>query len=216
MKGTGKMKKRFNKLMGYIPLISNKVKLEISTCLLILALTLCIVHPGIDSKICFIAMLFSSIGDIALNSMPLEKRPNWLMYTGAGFFMAAHLVYANAYYLLIKDSYEFFNLGAIIGIVFIGILFIGAIICVSISKEHLCTLMILIFGIYILIIGFNFVTICSYSWSAKALSFLGALSFLISDFIIGTETVFAIKSDILRKLVWIFYPIGQFMILVCR
>jgi len=48
------------------------------------------------------------------------------------------------------------------------------------------------------------------------LSFVGALSFLISDLIIGIETVFKIKSDILRKLVWIFYPVGQILILACR
>jgi hypothetical protein len=49
-----------------------------------------------------------------------------------------------------------------------------------------------------------------------SLAFIGATSFLISDYIIGIETIFKIKSDTLRKLVWIFYPIGQIIILICR
>ncbi len=211
------MKKRLYKIMEYIPIISNRTKLEISTWLLIFSLVLSFVRPGIDSTICFVAMLLSTLGDFSLNSMPLEKRPPKLMYIGAGFFMVAHLLYATAYLQMIRvSSYNFFNSGAIIAIAFIGLLFIVSAICVSVSKNKLGATMLIVFGVYLFIIGINFVTICSYSYSAKALSFVGALSFLISDFIIGLETVFKIKSDVLRKLVWIFYPIGQLMILACR
>lgn len=210
------MKTRF-KLMDCIPLISNRTKIEISACLLVFAFISYVVRPeALDSKICLVAMLFSFIGDLSLNGMPLEKRPQLLMYAGAVFFMVAHLVYAGAYSLLISDSYEFINLGAIIAYAFMVLFLLVSIICVKISKQSLGIPMIVVFGIYIIIIGINFITICSYSWSAKALSFIGALSFLISDFIIGAETVFAIKSDTLRKLVWIFYPIGQFLIITCR
>lgn len=211
------MKTRFS-FMNYIPLISNRTKIEISMTLLLFAFVSCIVHPeSLDTTICLVAMFFSFIGDLSLNGMPLSKRPNWLMYAGAGSFMLAHLVYAKAYYLLISsNSYEFFNPGMIISSVFMVLFLLVSIICVIKSKQSLGLLMIVVFGIYILIIGINFITICSYSWSAKALSYIGALSFLISDFIIGVETVFKIKSDTLRKLVWIFYPIGQFMIITCR
>lgn len=209
------MKKRFNKLMRYIPLISNQTKLKISASLLGFSFILYLVRPGIDTKICCIAMLFSFIGDISLNGMPLEKRPKKLMYIGAGFFMIAHIVYARAYYTLLGNS-GFFNPGAIAGIVFIALMFILAVICVTKSKERLPAIMLIVFGVYILIIGLNFITIASYSYVAKSLSVVGALSFLISDFIIGAETVFKIKSPTLRKLVWIFYPLGQFMILACR
>lgn len=210
------MKTRF-KLMDYIPLISNRTKIEISMFLVVFAYLSYVVHPeSLDTTFCFIAMFFSFIGDISLNGMPLEKRPNWLMYTGAASFMVAHLLYAKAYYVLIKDSYEFFNAGMIISSVFMVLFLLVSIICVIKSKQSLKALMLVIFGIYIFIIGINFITICSYSWSAKALSFIGALSFLISDFIIGIETVFKIKSSTLRKLVWVFYPIGQFLIITCR
>ena len=217
MKGFGKMKTRFLKLMDYIPLISNRTKIEISISLVILAYISYIVHlETLDSAFCFIAMIFSFAGDVSLNGMPLEKRPNWLMYIGAAAFMVAHLVYAQAYYTLIKDSFKFFNLGIIISSTFMVLFLLIAIICVIKSKYSLNISMIIIFGIYAFIIGINFITICSYSWSAKSLSFVGALSFLISDAIIGIETVFKIKSSILRKLVWIFYPIGQFLIITCR
>ena len=210
------MKKRFN-FMDYIPLISNGTKIEISIFLLFFAFASTVVYKeSLDSLICVAAMFFSFLGDISLNIMPIKKRPKWLMCIGATFFMIAHLIYAKAYYLLIKNSYEFINPGMIISSVFMVLFLIISIICIIKSKYPLETPMVLVFIIYIFMIGINFITICSYSWSAKALSFTGALSFLISDFIIGIETVFKIKNNTLRKLVWIFYPIGQFLIIYCR
>ena len=208
------MKRNLEKIMDYIPLISNRTKLIISASLLGFAFMLCFIRPGPDSTLCLIAMFFSFIGDISLNGMPLEKRPKKLMYIGAGFFMVAHLVYASAFNTLMKTS-VFFNPGAIVGIIFIALMCITLIACTR-KAEPLGNTMIIVFGIYCLIIGINFVTIASYSYAFKSIAVFGALSFLISDFIIGVETLFKIKSPILRKLVWIFYPLGQFMILSCR
>lgn len=211
------MKARFRQLMDCIPLINNSTKIKISISLLIFALLAYVVYPeSLDRKLCLIAMFFSLLGDISLNCMPIKDRPKWLMYIGALFFMVAHLVYASAYYSIIGNLYEFINPGAIMAYVFMVLFVIVAIVCVVVSKQSLEIPMVLVFGIYIAIIGINFITICTYSWTAKALSFVGALSFLISDFIIGIETVFKIKNDILRKLVWIFYPIGQILIIACR
>lgn len=207
--------------LDWIPLISNKTKIAISMSLLIIALIFSfVVHPeSLASKLCLLAMFFSFLGDISLNCMPLEKRPHSLMYSGAAFFMVAHFMYAYAYYHLISiNSYEYFNTGAISACAFMALCIFTALICIvkSNSKDSLGIPMILVFGAYLLVIGLNFITICSYGYSAKTFSGIGALSFLISDFIIGIETVFKVKKPILRKLVWIFYPIGQILILTCH
>jgi uncharacterized membrane protein YhhN len=209
------MKRYFERIMDFIPLISNRTKLMISASLVGCAFILYFVRPGLDSTLCLIAMIFAFIGDISLNGMPLEKRPKKLMYIGAGFFMVAHLVYASAFNTLLTTS-VFFNPGAIAGIVFIALMCITLIVCTRKAKEKLSSTMFIVFGIYCLIIGINFVTIASYSYTYKSIAVIGALSFLISDFIIGMETLFKIKNPILRKLVWIFYPLGQFIILSCR
>jgi len=204
--------------MNYVPLINSKVKIKVSMSLVILAFILCVSRNySLDSIICLIAMFFSFLGDISLNCMPLEKRPHFLLYVGAGFFMIAHLVYAFAYLALISPvSNAFYNPGTIIAYCFMGIVFFASIICMLLKEKSLSLPTILIFGFYLVFIGLSFMMICSYSWIATSLSFVGALSFLISDLIIGIETVFKIKSDILRKLVWIFYPVGQILILACR
>lgn len=212
------MKARFEQIMARIPLISNRTKLIISSLILAFAFAIsCIRQNNIDSTICFFAMLFSFGGDIALNSMPLKNRPSSFLYAGAGLFMFAHLAYASAYFTLIQNSEKaFFNLGAILACIFMLTLFTVSVICTSRANTSPSSTTLLIFSIYTLVIGINFVTICSYSFSFVSASFIGALSFLISDFIIGVETVFKIKNDILRKLVWIFYPIGQILIIACR
>ena len=212
------MKTRFKKIISFVPLISNKVKLIISISLLLFSLAICLISKfSIISCICLLAMFFSFLGDLALNCVPLEKRPHWQLYLGAFFFMLAHITYATAYYWRISLSKElFFNPGAIIACIFIILLFITSVAATIYSKRKLKSMTIIVFCIYTFIIGINFITIYSYSWIYGSLTFIGALSFLISDFIIGIETVFKVKSDILRKLVWIFYPIGQLIIIACR
>ena len=212
------MKTRFNQLISFVPLISNKVKLTISSLLLLFALAICLINDfSIDACVILLAMFFSFLGDFALNCVPLEKRPHWQLYLGAFFFMIAHLTYATAYYWLISVNEElFFNLGAIIACIFMVLLFATSVTITILSKHKPNPMTIIVFCIYTWIIGINFVTIYSYSWSFGSISFIGALSFLLSDFIIGIETVFKVKSVTLRKLVWIFYPIGQVLIIACH
>ena len=212
------MKNRFKKVMSLIPLISNKTKLFISASLVGFAFILyCFSPNSFDRKVCLLAMCFSFLGDLSLNCMPINKRPHWLLYLGAAFFMIAHLEYAAAYYWLIcGNSKQFFNLGSIIAFTFILLLFAVSVAFTIYSKSKPNKITILVFCLYTVIIGINFVTIYSYSWSFGSAAFIGALSFLISDFIIGVETVFKVKSEVLRKLVWIFYPIGQILIIACH
>lgn len=212
------MKNRLKKLMDYIPLIDNYTKLKISGYLLAIAILMSIANiDSLACHLCTLAMFMSFIGDICLNCMPLNRRPHSLLYTGAVFFMLAHITYAYAYYTLIKATNKpYFNTGAIIAIVFLILLVSTIIFTIIKSKQKLKASMLLVFGIYVIMISINFITVCSYSFSFIAISFIGALSFLISDLIIGIETVFKIKSDILRKLVWIFYPIGQIILLIGR
>lgn len=206
------------RILDKVPLISNKTKIKISISLLIFALIICIFRQNsFDSKICLFAMFFSTLGDIALNCKPLEKRSHTLLYIGAFFFMIAHLIYASAYnFLLYKNNFLFANPGMYIAISIMILILIISIISIHKFKKSLKPLMAIIFTIYMIIISINFITIYSYSWSFNSISFIGATSFLISDYIIGIETVFKIKNNNLRKLVWIFYPIGQILIIFCR
>lgn len=210
------MKTRFNYIMSKIPLITNRTKLIISMGLLAFAFIMYNASShSIDSKLCLGAMCFSFLGDVALNCTPHGKRPHYLLYTGAVFFMLAHITYADAYGFLIGQN-GLLNLGAFAALVFVLLLTSMTVLIAIINGSTPKKSMIVVFCVYAIVIGYNFVTICSYSYSFHAISFVGALSFLISDFIIGIENIFKIKNDTLRKLVWIFYPIGQILIIACR
>lgn len=217
------MKTRFRRLMHHIPLISNSTKLAISSTLLLFAFFLFVFQIEssaeknvVASGICVIAMFFSFLGDLFLNYLPIHRRPNWMFYSGAISFMVAHLVYATAYYqLIVEGGKEFINPGAILAIISIIMLVSMTVLVAIQNKVTVNLLTIIVFSLYTIVIGINFVTIASHSWNFISISFIGAVSFLISDFIIGIETVFKVRSRILRKLVWIFYPFGQILIIAC-
>ena len=202
--------------LTWIPLINNQTKLFISFCLLAFAGLIRFVHPELPSaSFCFAAMSLCFLGDVCLNCMPIKKRPLALLYTGAVVFMLGHVFYALAYLRNITvNSYAYFNPGTYIAIGFMIAFLIVAAVCIKGKK--LSPIMIGVFGFYILVIGFNFVTICSYSYNAKSWAWIGALWFLASDFIIGLETIFKLKKDYLRKWVWLLYPAGQLVILYCQ
>ena len=213
------VKNRLKKFLylDWIPLIKNKTKIAISILLLCIALCVFIKDRILANMICLIAMFLCTLGDVSLNCVPLHKRPRSFMYAGAAFFMIAHIAYAISYRILIGNA-SYINTGSILATIFIGLCFLMALACIilSKSKDSLGIVMILFFGLYIIIIGINFITICSYSYIYNTVSWIGALFFLISDFIIGLETVFKLQKPILRKLVWIFYPLGQLLIITCH
>lgn len=217
------MKTRLRRLMHHIPLISNSTKLAISSTILLFAFFLFVFQlesttekSAVASGICVIAMLFSFLGDLSLNCLPVYKRPNWMLYCGAIAFMFAHLTYASAYYwLILKSNKVFINPGTILAFISLILLISNTILIAVQNKVEVKFMTIIIFSLYSIIIGINFVTIASHSWNFISLSFLGAIFFLISDFIIGIETIFQIKNRKLRKLVWIFYPLGQILIIAC-
>ena len=217
------MKTRFRRLMHYIPLISSSTKLGISSTILLFAFFLFVFKMDshaeqglVSSGICVVAMAFSFLGDWFLNYFPVHRRPTWMFYCGAITFMLAHLAYATAYSLLIVEGNKaFLNPGSILASISIILLISMTVLIAVQNKVSVKPMTILIFSLYTIVIGINFVTIASHSWNFASISFIGAISFLISDYIIGIETIFKVRSRVLRKLVWIFYPLGQILIITC-
>ena len=77
--------------------------------------------------------------------------------------------------------------------------------------------MLILCVIYMCIIGCNCAVIFSYAWSVKSirsLAALGALSFFLSDLIIGVEALTGYTTDFLWGMIWWLYPIGQFFIIL--
>lgn len=206
----------YQRILNKIPLLDCRAKIEVSISLLCFAMLMWAIRDNEDSKACVYAMAMCTVGDVLLNIKPVEERSHTLLYLGAGAFMVAHLIYGFAFYQLIfANSFRVVNVGFVLAIIIIISATLAILLKIDKEKKPKIS-MIAVFTVYILVIGFNFTAICSYSWSELSLVAFGALGFLASDLIIGVENLLKVKDANLRKMVWILYPIGQLIILSAR
>lgn len=172
-----------------------------------------------DRWLCFVAMFISTIGDIIL--MDFNDIGDYLpipyFYVGAVFFIIAHLVYTYAFITLIKENgFTYVNTGFWISIV-ISVLTGALVTYLYFTKNNPNIVMYILCMVYLVIIAANCATIFSFSFSVKdyrAIAAIGALSFFVSDLIIGLDKLAGISTDLLQSCIWWFYPIGQILLLI--
>ena len=203
-----------NRVFDRLPVIGGVIpgKITLSFLMLIFALSMQVIFPTIDRILCVFAMLFSFLGDVTLNYKKTDrKHASRDLVLGGILFVVAHMFYCNAYYLKIKaNNYKLLNLGFLMAVVMICVM-----TCFFMSKlEHVKHPKLFLFGItYLLLTGVNYVTIFSYSYSARSIAAIGGVLFLASDIIIGFERFLDYRSPIARELVWWLYPAGQIILI---
>ena len=183
----------------------------------LLALVMAVCFPTPARWLCFAAMFFSSIGDIFLMHHPgIEKRfPNYFTL-GAVAFMAAHVLYALCYARLIRGSGAAIMNPGVVCMVVIALV-IAIWFLVSARKLGRMDRLPLIL-VYIVMITLDTSMAFSYAWSqgfANPLALLaaaGAVSFFLSDLIIGLDVVFG--GGKFGWLIWWLYPIGQILMIL--
>ena len=181
----------------------------------LIAVILAVIRRKKYAYFCAAAMVMSSCGDMFMTRFGniTEIFPNYFMI-GAGLFIVAHVLYTVSYRLLAKSKgYRYCNGGVIAAIVIaLACVVYFTIICAQrndFSMYFLCML-------YLIVITVNCATVFSYAWfSAKKAPYLvlcavGALSFLISDLIIGLDALAGIYDY--GYLIWWYYPIGQILL----
>lgn len=206
-----------NRFFDNFPLFKGKVsgKITLSLFMLLYSMLLVLFVPCKDRLLCFIAMLFSSLGDFFLNHTSLKERTKKSFYLGAIFFMIAHILYASAYYTLHRIAgFTIDNAGFAIGFSTTSLTFLILVELVR-EKGNACSPLMFF---YTMILGMNLSIIFSFSYVSESferamLASVGVLLFFISDLFIGLETFLGVKSKTIRELVWWFYPIGQILII---
>ena len=183
----------------------------------LLAVVLALAFPTQARWLCAAAMILSSVGDIFLMHLPvIEKNiPNYF-YIGAGFFMAAHVLYALCYALLIHAAgAQILNPGAAIMILAAAGMAVWFIL--SARKMGQMDQLPLILA-YIVMISLDAGMVLSYAWSQgmtnplAILAAVGAVSFFLSDLIISLGIVMSVKEY--DHLIWWYYPIGQILMIL--
>ncbi len=132
-------------------------------------------------------------------------------------FMAAHVLYAAAFGLLVRRiGKPFVNAGFWIAIGVALAAMIGLLVLYSRSSTHRIDRLVLALA-YCLVIGSMGMAVGSYAFAKGGWAFLaalGALSFMVSDMMIGVSVVGGVKIPYYSELVWTFYPIGQILLAV--
>lgn len=193
--------------------------LRISLLLVVLAIILALVFRTSPRWIKLAAMIISWLADMMLaRYAPFTRLAGGYSFTkGALMFMFAHLLYLFAFILLIRMSGPLaVNAGFWLGCaVLAGVLLL--LIAVYFRNPTRDPRMLLIGIIYGLVIGTLGIAVFTYAVQTKGLAWLtliGIVSFMFSDLLIGLEKVGGISIANQDDLIWIFYPIGQLLIIL--
>ena len=206
-----------NRWFDDFPIIGKYVsgKIVLSFFMVLFSLILFLIFRVTDRLLCVFAMIFSFIGDVALNHKPtISSQSKRDFILGGTAFIVAHIFYCVAYGLKIKENnFEIFNIGVLFAI---AILLAVTIYMLAKADLRMHSKLFLFGVVYLWLTGINYITIFSFAISVKSIEsicLIGGLSFLASDVIIGLEKFTGLRSKVARELVWWFYPIGQILLI---
>ena len=190
------------------------IKVAVSVLLSALAVWLYRKYGGAERRWCMVGMLLSTAADIFMTDvMHLGASST---YPGAGFFIAAHLVYGVCFLRASrKKGYRFANRGFWIGLGISALVFLlltGAMLAHTGSVQ---SMYLPILG-YMAFIAFNTASQFSYGHSEKGTRYCltAAMSlFLCSDFLVFLPLLgICGESELFNGLIWLFYVPAQLLI----
>lgn len=196
-------------------LLSNNFKSVATMLLSVVAVIRCISLPSISREICMYAVLISTLADLILmnyRNVPktLFKKANFGV--GAFLFGIVQILY-HACFLKIMGmtTLDTLNSGGYMALA-IGVFVVPSLLFIMSEKSHVYAIGVLIYATCTLL---NMITIfnCAYMFGGRHIfAVIGIILFMISDiFILIRENMK--DSTFIRKLIWIFYPLGQILII---
>ena len=166
--------------------------------------------------LCFAAMALSSVGDIFLMRFGGLQRifPNYFAI-GAGFFMLVHAVYTAAFGVRIRSAGgALMNAGTLLAIALCAAC-LAYFLPMALKPRNLSRLPLV--AVYLLVISVACAVECAYAGACwrqtprAVLSAIGAVSFLLSDAVIGYGMLTGISRH--DWLIWWLYPVGQILLI---
>ena len=197
-------------------LLSNNFKFTTTMLLSAVAISKYIIFPCLSTEICMYAVLLSTLADLILmNYKGLPK----IVFQKANFGVGAFLfgmVQILYHFCFLKvmgmRALETLNNAGYFAL-FIGVLVIPSLLFIMSERNHIYIIGVLIYSICLL---FNMMTIFNAAYmlgNRHIFAAIGIVLFMVSDmFILIRENMK--DSTLVRKLIWIFYPLGQIMIIL--
>ena len=199
-------------------LLCNKFKSNATFFMSIVAIALFVVYPTRTRELCMYAILISTLADLVLmdyNNLPGIVLGKNRFYVGMALFGITHIIYIICFSNMLIQNGTFVHTTQVnitfgaFGVIYIFSLIFSAFMAYKKSK-HFCIAVI----VYVLLICFSLgsMYICAATLGGKHyLAAIGITLFWISDILILIRET---KKDtsFIRKLIWVFYPIGQMLI----
>ena len=196
-------------------LLSNNFKSTVTILLSVIAIVRYIVFPSLPRETCMYAILLSTFADLILmnyRGIPklVFKKANFGV--GAFLFGIVQILYHICFLRVMGISALVTLNHAGYVALFIGVLVIPSLLFIMSERNHIYIIGVLIYSICLL---FNMMTIFNAAYmlgNRHIFAAIGIVLFMISDiFILIRENMK--DSTFIRKLIWIFYPLGQLMII---
>ena len=196
-------------------LLSNNFKATVTMLLSVIAIARYVIFSSYSREICLYAVLLSTLADLILmnySGIPkmILKKANFLV--GAFLFAIVQILYHICFLKIMGlVTIEELNSGGYTAL-FIGVITVPLLIFIMSERSHIYVIGILIYAICI-VLNMMVIFNCAYVLGGRYIfAVIGIVLFAISDvFILIRENIK--DSTFIRKLIWIFYPIGQLMII---
>lgn len=197
-------------------LLSNNFKSTVTMLLSVIAIVRYIVFPSLSRETCMYAILLSTFADLILmnyRGIPklVFKKANFGV--GAFLFGIVQILYHICFLRVMEISALVTLNHAGYVALFIGVLVIPSLLFIMSERNHIYIIGVLIYSICLL---FNMMTIFNAAYmlgNRHIFAAIGIVLFMVSDmFILIRENMK--DSTFVRKLIWIFYPLGQIMIIL--
>lgn len=197
-------------------LLSNNFKSTVTMLLSVIAIVRYIVFPSLPRETCMYAILLSTLADLVLmnyRGIPkmVFKKANFGV--GAFLFGIVQILYHICFLRVMGISALVTLNHAGYVALFIGVLVIPSLLFIMSERNHIYIIGVLIYSICLL---FNMMTIFNAAYmlgNRHIFAAIGIVLFMVSDmFILIRENMK--DSTFVRKLIWIFYPLGQIMIIL--
>ena len=191
----------------------------ISIGLSLFALLMAVRMETIHFWLCFVAMFICTIGDIILaNFYGFQvKFPFPIFIAGGVVFMFGHLGYVIAFVVRMKEyGYTFCNTGFKLSVAFVVAVYL-LLIYFGKKKKGIKFIEAALCGLYCFFVGLDLCTAVSFSWSHGGLVWIrafGAFCFFVSDYLIGVDRLVGGPKYRLQQGIWMFYPVGQLLLLL--
>lgn len=162
------------------------------------------------------AILVATIADLVLmdyGSIPGILLGRKRFYVGMALFGVTHLLFIGSFFSKITAIDSFSMHGPTIACIITLVVFIGALLfSIYLVSEKKMIFKIAVYA-YLLMISMSMCSMYIYSFmTEKYLSAIGITFFMISDMLILVRET-KCDTNLVRKLIWVFYPIGQLLII---